>query len=121
MKALFVVLGSLCLLSFAACADDSEMFTSNNPANCAQFCTKVIECEPEQSAEECGQECVGTAQRANQVSSACLAAYGAVNSCVSGLTCEQGEAWLNGNQSDPSYPCKAEDDAFFFSPECNPG
>jgi hypothetical protein len=120
VRALFVALGSFCLLSFVACADESEMFTTNNPASCAQVCAKVVECDPEQSAEECGQGCVQDAQRANQVSSACLSAFGAVNSCVSGLTCEQGEAWFNEVPPD-SYPCKAQDDAFYRSPECNPG
>ncbi|MFW2388666.1 MAG: hypothetical protein ACN4G0_10040 [Polyangiales bacterium] len=118
MRALFVTLGSFCLFGFAACADESEMFTSNNPANCAEFCTKLVECDPEETIEACGSNCVGIAQQANAVSSACLSAFGAVNSCVSGLTCEQGQAWFEEIPPD-AYPCKAEDDA--ASAACNPG
>lgn len=108
MKAMIVILGSLSLLTLGACGDDPA--SSGSLANCGAFCAKLVECNPGSSTQECLSECNGFAQQFQRVSADCLAAYTSVNTCVGGLTCEQGEAWVDEIPPD-SYPCKAQDDA----------
>jgi len=108
MKALMLIVGSFSLLTLG-CGDGGGT-TGASLANCSAFCSKFIQCTQQGTQQQCESECNANAQQAQAISAQCLGAFSAVNSCVSGLTCEQGQAWAEEIPPD-SYPCKAQDDA----------
>lgn len=109
MKVLISLFGVLCVTGVLGCSDDAAP-SDPKLANCGTFCDKVVECSEGASRPVCTSDCNVIANSLSLVSPQCLAGFAAINACVSGLSCEEREAWLDGIPPD-SYPCKAEDDA----------